>query len=457
MPAMNRRGFLKAMGVGVAAISAGRVSAWAAQAVDAARENRPNIILCMADDQGWGDVGYNDKAKSLRKNITTPVLDAMAGSGLRLDRFYAAQAVCSPTRGSVMTGRHPNRYGCYIYGKPLRPQEMTVAQALKTVGYTTGHFGKWHLNGVSGAGKLIPASDPLNPGRFGFDEWFSTSNFFDLDWSFSHNGQTVKTTGDGSDVIMAEALKFIAKANSQGKPFLAVVWFGSPHSPIKALPEYKAKAGGDAYCGEIYGIDHSMGMLRVDLRKLGIAENTLVWYCSDNGATGSGSNGGLRGGKGTIFEGGVRVPCIIEWPARIKKPSSTDVPAVTSDIYPTILDIVGYQAPNQVKPIDGISILPLIEGKMTSRPRPIGFVWSGNGKTKGHAAWSDNRYKLLKHTPDKYELYDLVDDMSESKDIAAEKPDIVARMKAELELWLDSVEDSDKGKDYQDGSRRSPA
>jgi arylsulfatase A-like enzyme len=353
----------------------------------------------------------------------------------------------------VLTGRHPNRYGCYIYGKPLRVQEMTVAQALKAVGYATGHFGKWHLNGVSGPGKLIPASDPLNPGRFGFDEWFSTSNFFETDWSFSHNGQTVQTAGDGSDAIMAQALKFMAKANSQGKPFLAVVWFGSPHLPHKPTDEYKAAAGGDAYCGEIYGIDHSMGTLRAELRKLGVAADTLVWYTSDNGATRGGSTGGLRGGKSTIFEGGLRVPCIIEWPARVTKPFATDVPAVTSDIYPTILDIVGYKAPNQVQPIDGISILPLIDGKMTQRPRPIGFVWSGNGKAKGQAAWTDNRYKLLKHAPDKYELYDLVADLVEAKDLAPEKPDIVAKMKAQLEAWLDSVENSDKGKDYQGGSR----
>ena len=448
MSAMNRRQFLKALGVGAAAVSTGRLSAWAAQSGGSARGDRPNIVLCMADDQGWGDVGYNDKARSLRANIKTPVLDEMAAKGLRLDRFYAAQAVCSPTRGSVLTGRHPNRYGCYLYGKPLRPREMTIAQALKAVGYATGHFGKWHLNGVSGPGKPIAAADPLNPGRFGFDEWFSTSNFFELDWTFTHNGKDVKTTGDGSDAIMAQALKFMTQAKSEGKPFLAVVWFGSPHTPHKSTPEYKAKAGDDAYCGEIYGIDHSMGTLRSELRKLDIADNTLVWYCSDNGATKQGSNGGLRGNKSSIFEGGVRVPCIIEWPARVTKPLATDVPVVTSDIYPTILDIVGHKAPRQVEPIDGISILALIDGKMTQRPRPIGFVWRGNGKTRGHAAWTGNRYKLMKTAPDKYQLYDLVDDMAESNDLAAEKPEIVAKMKAELEPWLDSVANSDKGNDY---------
>ena len=453
MRALNRRAFLKALGIGAGAICAGRLSSVASGA-GSTKPDRPNIVLCMADDQGWGDVGYNDKATQRRKNIKTPVLDAMAAHNMRLDRFYAAQCVCSPTRGSVLTGRHPNRFGCTIYGKPLRPQEMTIAQALKACGYATGHFGKWHLNGVSGQGKLIPATDPLNPGRFGFDTWFSTSNFFEKDWKFSRNGETVQTTGDGSDAIMTEAVKFMGKAVGDGKPFLAVVWFGSPHVPHKATPEYKAACNGDDYCGEIYGIDHSMGMLREALKKMGVAENTLVWYTSDNGATRAGSNGGLRGGKSNIYEGGVRVPTIIEWPARITKPFSTDVPAVTSDIYPTVLDIVGYKVPNQVEPIDGVSILPLIEGRMTARPRPIGFVWGGKGKRNRQAAWSDNRYKLMKVGSDKVELYDLVADMAESKNIAAEKPEVVAKMKAELEAWLKSVDASDQGHDYPAGKKR---
>jgi len=443
--AMNRREFLTAVGAGAAALAAGRLLCGAEAG---SKPDRPNVVLCMADDQGWGDVGYNDKARERYKGIKTPVLDAMAGAGVRFDRFYAAQCVCSPTRGSVLTGRHPNRYGCYIYGKPLRTEEMTVAQALKPLGYATGHFGKWHLNGVSGQGKLIPASDPLHPGRFGFDEWFSTSNYYEKDWRFSHNGETVETTGDGSDAIMAQALKFMAGAKAAGKPFLAVVWFGSPHVPHRATDEYKAVCGGDDYAGEIYGIDHSMGMLREALRKMGIAENTLVWYTSDNGAHKRGCKGGLRGGKSTIFEGGLRVPAIIEWPGRVKKPFATDSPAVTSDIYPTILDIVGHTVPGQVKPIDGISLLPLIDGKATSRPRPIGFVWGGKNSKRTQAAWTGTRYKLLKTAQGKYELYDLIEDMGESRNIAADKPDVVARMKSELEAWLTSVAASDRGADY---------
>ncbi|MBN1589775.1 MAG: sulfatase-like hydrolase/transferase, partial [Pirellulales bacterium] len=134
-----------------------------------AKADKPNIVLVMADDQGWGDVGYYG-----HPTLKTPNLDKLAGDGLRFDRFYAAAPVCSPTRGSVMTGRHPNRFGCFRWGNTLRPQEITLAEALKTAGYTTGHFGKWHLGSVQ-------RGSPVNPGASGFDRWFSAPNFFDND------------------------------------------------------------------------------------------------------------------------------------------------------------------------------------------------------------------------------------------------------------------------------------
>ena len=418
--------------------------AWAAEPAA-----RPNIILCMTDDQGWGDVSYNGL-----KQIKTANLDEMAASGLRLNRFYSAAPVCSPTRGSVLTGRHPNRFGCFLYGYPIKLQEITIAQAVKTQGYVTGHFGKWHLNGVSGAGKVIPADDPLSPGKVGFDDWLSVSNFFDLDWTLSRQGKPEKFTGDGSEYIVGEALKFISKASEQKKPFLTVIWFGNPHSPHQALPEDQKAAGGSAYYGEILAIDRSMGKLRSELRKLNVADNTLVWFCSDNGAAKPGSTGGLRGMKGSVWEGGVRVPGIIEWPARIKKPFASDVPAVTSDIHPTVLDLLGIKMPNPIEPIDGVSIVSLIDGKMTERPRPIGFWHHGGGPAKfakeaGQAAWTDNRYKLVRVGADKFELYDLVDDAFEKKDCAADKPETVAAMKAALGTWQDSVLNSFKGADYR--------
>jgi arylsulfatase A-like enzyme len=178
---MNRREFLKSA---TGALALG-VSGCVRTAIQPdVRPRNPNIILCMTDDQGWGDVSYNGL-----KQIQTPALDAMAAEGMRFNRFYAAHPSCSPTRASVLTGRHPNRMGVFWPGMPLRKQEVTIAQAVKRAGYVTGHFGKWHLNGVAGFGKPIAASDPLGPGRFGFDEWFSVSNWFDLDWTFSHNGE----------------------------------------------------------------------------------------------------------------------------------------------------------------------------------------------------------------------------------------------------------------------------
>jgi arylsulfatase A-like enzyme len=451
---ISRRSFLAAIGGGAAAMA---LPGFVRKAEAMPAPDRPNIILAMTDDQGWADVGYNSAANSERAFVKTPVMDEMAAAGLRFNRFYSQAPLCSPTRGSVMTGRHPFRYGTFSPGSPFRTQEMTIAQALKSAGYTTGHFGKWHLNGVSGPGKPVPVDDPLSPGRCGFDEWFSVSNYFGLDWTFSRKGEEVKATGDGSDVIVAEALKFIGKAAADKKPFLAVIWYGSPHVPIDPLPEYKEKAGGSAYYGEIYGVDHSLGTLRAELRKLGVADNTLLWFNSDNGGVPKGSTGNLRGKKGTVWEGGLRVPGIIEWPARIRKPAVTDVPAVTSDIYPTVLDFVGVKVPGQVEPLDGISIRPLVEGKMTERPKPIAF-WHGGGgaKDKGHAALTDNTYKLHKLGPDRYELYDLIKDPAEEKDLAAEKPEVVARMKPVLEAWQDSVVKSLAGGDYPPGTAIAP-
>ena len=414
--------------------------------------NRPNIILCMTDDQGWGDVSYNGL-----KQIKTPNLDAMAAAGLRFDRFYSAHPSCSPTRASVMTGRHPYRMQCDWPGMKLRKQEFTIAQAVKTVGYSTGHFGKWHLNGVAGPGKIMPDSDPCSPRNFGFDESFSVSNYFETDWTFGHNGVAEKTTGDGSDVIVDRALKFIGTAVAAQQPFLAVVWFGSPHVPLQPTPADLKAAGGSPYYGEILGVDRSMGTLRAGLRKLAIADNTLLMFCSDNGAwmdetkapDAFGTNSVLRGHKGELWEGGIRVPGIIEWPARIKQSAVTSVPAVTSDIYPTVMDILKIDLPNQIKPLDGISLVPLLDGKMTQRPTPIGFWHHGEtGLEDGPAAWSDNQYKLHRRAPDKYELYDLTDDLSEKTDLADKLPEVVTRMRAGLEAWLKSVYQSRDGLDY---------
>jgi len=281
----------------------------------------------------------------------------------------------------------------------------------------------------------------LNPGAFGFETWFSVSNFFDTNTTFSRNGEVVATQGDGSDVIVAETLKWLdsLKPRESGKPFLAVVWFGSPHVPHKPLQSDLKRAGANAELAEIAGVDRAMGALRKGLRDRGIAENTMLWFNSDNGRPKA--NSPLKGGKGGLDEGGIRVPGICEWPARVK-PGKTSVPVVTSDFYPTIIDVAGIEMPNDKPlPLDGISLLPLLEGKMTERPSPIGFM---SGAT---TALSDNRYKLMMNGKEKH-LYDLIEDLGERKDLAAEKPEVVAQMSTVLEAWAASVNKSKKGGDY---------
>lgn len=448
----------------------------------------PNFVLCMADDQGWGDVAYNGHPA-----LQTPVLDEMAATGLRFDRFYAAHPVCSPTRGSVMTGRNPNRYACFSWGYTLRPEEITIAEALKSVGYATGHFGKWHIGSCQ-------ANDAVSPGRSGFDRWVSSPNFYENNPLFSKNGRVIETQGESSEVTVRHALEFIREQAAANQPFLAVIWFGNPHTPHQAVDELKALYPGHTraeqnYYGEITGIDRAMGRLRQGLREAGIADDTLLWYTSDNGpqARSPGSSGGLRDAKGSVWEGGLRVPTIIEWPAKVTSPRSSEVPAVTSDIFPTLTALAGVKLPHQPL-LDGVDLTPLIEGKMTSRAQPIGFwrmrvqgipakstellqalreeqqagrddpapparspeslmtVTFPLDDRPGHAAWLDGDWKLHR-LPSQggeftYELYNLKSDREERNDVAADNQAIVARMTAQLEAWQKSVLGSLNGDDY---------
>jgi arylsulfatase A-like enzyme len=462
--AMSRREFLGAAALGAGTLLLRGPLAWAGELAGGAK--RPNIILCMTDDQGWGEIGYNRPWGGLK----TPELDKMAASGIRFTRFYAASPVCSPTRCSVLTGRHPSRYRCWRYGMGLRPREVTLAEAAKRAGYVTGHFGKWHVGGGFGNNKPLPADGRDSPGNHGFDEWVSSSNYCDLNPTFYHKGKKVRFKGDTSDIIVDQALKFIKRVSEEKKPFLALVWYPSPHTPHRALPADKApyvKKPGAAFAdklGELAAVDRSVGRLRRELREMGIAEDTIVWFCSDNGGDHSRRcNRGLRGRKGELWEGGIRVPAILEWPARFGKPKAIDTPCVTSDIYPTMLEILDVEVPNQPKPIDGVGILPILSGKTRERSKPIGFSYTPYPRHEEPwgtpAALIDGNYKLhLRPQKDRegkrtgfppVELYDLVKDPKESKDIAKKKPEVAAKMKAALEKWLLSVRGSIAGKDYK--------
>lgn len=478
---INRREFLKTASAGVCLGTLGGLLPSCKSF-----SQKPNIILCMADDQGWGDVAYNGHPV-----LQTPNLDTMAASSLRFDRFYAAAPVCSPTRGSVLTGRHPNRFGCFQWGYTLRPQEITIAEALKTSGYVTGHFGKWHLGSVC-------KDSPVNPGASGFDEWFSAPNYFDNDPILSREGIAVQTEGESSMVTMDAALVFIQKHIRSKRPFFAVIWFGSPHAPHQSKEQGKSFYEGQSeklrhFYGEITGMDRAIGKLRQELRRLSAHENTIIWYCSDNGGLPNVGSTGGRGHKGQVYEGGLRVPSLLEWPAQIPKAQTTSIPCNTSDIYPTLLEIVGLSIKKQL-PLDGISLAPYISGRMSSRSRPMGFWdYPANGisvpskqwmtqlleaqkagrdvydrsrlrldagritkqypedRYPGHAAWLDWPWKLHRIEVEnnvKLELYNLAEDPGEEKDLVEQQANRVRSMKAELEDWQKSVVQSLNGKDY---------
>ena len=450
---------------------------------------KPNIILVMCDDLGWGDVGFNGN-----KIIRTPHLDAMAKNSLRFERFYAAAPVCSPTRGSCLTGRHPYRYGVYFANTGhMKTEELTLAELLKKHGYTTGHFGKWHLGTLTKTETEANRGGPRGIKNFsppqanGFDVCFSTESkvptwdpmlrpknnksktwwdpvkdngsYGTAYWNEKGARVTENLRGDDSRVIMDRAIPFIRAAAKKEQPFFTIVWFHAPHLPVVAGPEYtklyaKHSKFAQHYYGCITALDEQVGRLRKELRTLGIADNTLVTFCSDNGPEGNasapGSAGHFSGRKRSLLEGGIRVPGLIEWPAKIK-PDNTDIPAVTSDYLPTILEIIGAKQTDK-RPLDGISLVPLFKGKMKERGQPIGF------QSAGQVALISDRYKIYgsggrkkeqELTLPKLKLFDLKKDPSEKNDLAAQHPDLIKKMTATLKQWRKSCRHSDTGGDYK--------
>ena len=349
----------------------------------------PNIILMMGDDHGWEETCYNR-----HPHVKTPVLDEMAATGLKFERFYAAHSSCSPTRASFLTGRHPNRMGTFAPGWSLRPEETTIGHLLAKAGYHCMHLGKWHVGAVK-------AGSPVNPGAMGFHEWLSHDNFFEMDPPFSRNGGPPEVfIGESSEILIREAIAGIGRARAANKPVLQVIWFGSPHEPYSGLPQDLAlyddlpakypkmvgltsnETGGSTKrpqgevlrerYAEITAMDRAIGTLRKHLTATGLRDNTLVLYCGDNGTSGESALGfPHRGAKGDIYEGGTLVPGVMEWPARIPKPRVTGFRASTSDLLPTLAAITGQALPD--RPHDGIDLMPVINGKLDARPSPIAF------------------------------------------------------------------------------------
>ncbi|MAV26728.1 MAG: N-acetylgalactosamine 6-sulfate sulfatase [Gammaproteobacteria bacterium] len=419
--------------------------------------DKPNVILVMSDDQGWTQTGYYGHPIA-----STPNLDDMANSGLRMDRFYSGAPFCVPTRATVLTGRTNTRTGVLpnVY---MDKREKMLATAFKEAGYATGHFGKWHLSGEEDPDNPIPASNPHHPGEHGFDYWLSKSTQFNLEPLLSRNGVTEQFEGDGSEVIVDEALQFIERETKK-KPVFVIVWYSTPHRDFEASEEDVAPFLGRTdessalQLGELAAMDRSIGTLRQGLKDLGIAKNTLVWFTSDNGGLPDVSHGArfppvlpdstghLRGFKKDLYEGGIRVPAIVEWPGKIKHRVS-HYPSGTIDMFLTLIDIAGLD-PNSINPVnDGVSLAPVFNNQEPPRrEKPMGF------RVNAGQAWLDNDWKLVRNynqTEDApFELYNVVGDPSESNNLIDQRQDIAQRMMKELNAWNASIERSVSGADY---------
>ena len=486
-PPLTRRDFLKTAALAAAASALPtHAQTAAAQALQAAKA-KPNIILLMADDLGFGDVGFNGN-----KEIKTPHLDRMAAGGIRFTRFYSVGPVCSPTRACVQTGRHCLRFGMINVNVGKLPAgEITIARVCKAAGYTTGHFGKWHLGTMSREHSQVRRGPAVAEGygppwERGYDTTFTTeTNIATWDpqdytglripkhsCTFWSNGKKVpgKFSGSSERIIMDRALPFIARAAADKKPFMTTIWFYGPHSPVragKALRELypNMPLGRQHYLGAITAIDQQVGRLRAHLTKLGLADNTLIFFCSDNGPEGPGkpgpkynpyagawygSAGEFRGRKRYLYNGGVCVPAFALWPAAIKPAQTLSEPACTLDYLPTIAAITRFTMPDK-RPIDGTSILPLLTGRPWKRTKPIPFASKmTSGKNSPDATWIRGDFKFCTNITSAGQdaLYHIHNDPAEQNNIIAKHPKLAAAMKAELLKWIESARHSYENGDY---------
>ncbi|EPR67730.1 sulfatase family protein [Cyclobacterium qasimii] len=452
-------------------------------------EKKPNIILIMTDDQGWYDAGFNGNTA-----IKTPFLDDLASNGVVFNRFYSASAVCSPTRASLITGRNPLRMDIpYANTGHMKQEEITISELLKEEGYATGHFGKWHLGTLT---KTIPDAnrggkekfhkDYTIPSEHGYDSFFcteskvptydpmvspkefiagesmrygwravenhdSTNNYGTVYWKGENLMDTSNVQGDDSRVIMDRVLPFIENSVKMEQPFFSTIWFHTPHLPVVSDSlDRSLYADMDLqqqlYYGSITAMDRQIGRLWDALVKAGIEEETIIFFCSDNGPEEGtpGSAGLFRERKRSLYEGGVRVPAFVIWKNKIEGGRKIDFPAFTSDYLPTILDVLGIEYPKE-RPLDGISILDAIEGNVKERPKPMGFICTPN------VSWVTHQYKLIAdENLENFELYDLLKDESEKNNIINEFPEVAEQLESELSEWLTSVENSRKGMDYRE-------
>jgi arylsulfatase A-like enzyme len=421
-------------------------------------ESRPNVVVVMTDDQGYGDIG-------LHKNphLRMPNLDRFAQEGVQFSRFYVSP-VCAPTRASLMTGRYHYRTGVIHTsrgGAKMHGDEVTIAERLQAAGYRTGIFGKWHLGD----------NYPMRPSEQGFNEALihksgaigqqsdAPSSYFNP--RLWHNNEPKQTKGYCTDVFFDAALQFIEQ--NRERPFFVYLPTNAPHAPLDVEPRYveRYKALGlDDTTARVYGmvenIDENFARLLATLDRLGLRQNTLVVFLTDNGAQQARYNAGLRGRKGTTYEGGIRVPAFFQWPARVAGKRTIDRIAAHIDLFPTLLDACGVPDTARAK-VDGTSLLPLLNGKISASTWPDRtlFLQCHRGldpKQYQHASVVTQQFKLVTYpgtfnredlepslTKPTLELYDIAADSSEKNDVAAVNPATVEALRLAYDAWFQDV------------------
>jgi len=401
-------------------------------------DEKPNIVIILTDDQGYADVSYNPHSPP---EVSTPNIDALAHSSIICSQGYTSGHVCSPTRAGLLTGRYQQRFGIYTAGEggsgvPL--DEVFIPQRLKPAGYVSGALGKWHLG-------LTKEYHAMNRG---FDEFYGFMGrgahpYFDhsdMDHPIYRGLKPIKEEGYLTTRITEEAVDFIKRHKED--PFFLYVAYNAVHSPPEAPEEDIKNVTGDdtrdILMAMIKHLDMGVGEVVKSLKKHGVFDNTLLIFLTDNGGSNamSANNAPLRGFKQMDYEGGIRVPFIVSWPAQLEGGKTCAVPVCSIDLFATALDAAGLPMPTD-KPLDGKSILPALKGDADKLHDEL--YWSSGGG-KGKWAVRSGNWKLVAQK-DRVELFDLKKDRSETTDLSAKHPTVVSELTDKYNTWLDQMAD----------------
>lgn len=406
--------------------------------------SKPNIIVVLADDMGWGDsAAYGHKV------IQSPNIDKLASQGIKFTQGYSACGVCSPSRAAILTGRTPYRNGVWrhlsgTHKAHLRESEITYPELLKEVGYQTCHVGKWHLLSRQQFGN----PEYPQPGvQGGFDYWMTTHNNAEPSHknpnNFVRNGEPVgELEGYSAPLVADEAIHWLKDLRDPSKPFAMSIWFHEPHKPIATDIKFSSLYPDESekhsrYYGNITQLDYALGKVMETLEEQKIADNTILIFTSDNGPLPAegGETGGLRGNKRSDFEGGIRVPFIVRWPGHIEAGTVSDIPVIGTDIFSTTLDILKIEPPKD-RTIDGVSMLPVFKG--TTPERSIPMFWRTHvSKAECRLALRDGDWKIVGNDQlNEFLLFNITKDSKETNDLSKEMPEKADQMKRLLiQTW----------------------